>query len=138
LSKICDRALATIPIAEELDFVPLNLGTSGNPVEGFYAANFPVDVQKATASQFNGLQGDIVVTSEFVSNAAVWDVHYNSGTGLFDVTQIGNLPNQAEDGIFVTAAIINANVPEPSTVFLLGSGLLGLLVWRRQRSATKR
>ena len=33
-------------------FVPLNLGSSGTPVEGFYSANYPVNVIKADASQF--------------------------------------------------------------------------------------
>jgi len=51
--------------AEMLSFVPLNLGSSGNPVEGFYASAFPRDVVTAGASQFAGLLGDLVVTSEF-------------------------------------------------------------------------
>lgn len=48
--------------------------------------------------------GDAVITSE--TGHQVWQVHFNSGTGLFEVTQIGTFPAQPEDGIFVTADII--------------------------------
>jgi hypothetical protein len=53
-----------VPEAETVSTVPLNLGVSGNPIEGFYVANYPVDDQFAPASEFAGLQGDAIVTSE--------------------------------------------------------------------------
>lgn len=49
---------------EMLSFVPLNLGDSGNPLEGFYAANYSVNVIKADASDFLAYRGDAVITDE--------------------------------------------------------------------------
>jgi hypothetical protein len=126
----------SIPAAESVNFVPLNLGQSGNPVEGFYDANFPVDIQKADASGFAGLQGDAIITSEFGGNSPVWDLHYDPVLDQFSLTQIATLPNQSEDGIFVTADRISALVPEPSSMALLTLGSAGMGLWlRRRRSA---
>jgi PEP-CTERM motif len=123
--------LATVSGAEELTFVPLNLGASGNPVEGFYGANYPVDIQKADASSFAGLQGDIIVTGEFTH--LVTDLHFDGAK--YVAIPFGNFPSQPEDGIFVTAAIVNPgpSVPEPSTLALLGCGLASLALIRRRR-----
>ncbi|MDQ6638594.1 MAG: PEP-CTERM sorting domain-containing protein [Pseudomonadota bacterium] len=121
--------------AEMVSFVPLNLGTSGSPVEGFYAAAYPNDIQKAGASQFTAYRGDAVITSE--TGHQVWQVHFNAGTGLFEVTQIGTFPAQPEDGIFVTADIIQNPVPEPETyaLMLAGLGALGWFSRRRKQAA---
>jgi hypothetical protein len=119
--------------------VPLNLGVSGNPLEGMYVANYPNDIQFAGASQFAGLQGDAIVSEEIGSNAPFWDIKYNSGTDSFSKTLIGNLPAQAEDAIFVTADRINAiGAPEPASVVLLataGITMLGGRLLRRKRAA---
>lgn len=48
---------------EMLSFVPLNLGFSGNPLEGFYAANYSYNVIKAGASEFSAYKGDAVPRS---------------------------------------------------------------------------
>lgn len=119
--------------AEMVSFVPLNLGSSGNPVEGFYAAAYPNNIQKADASQFAPYLGDAIITSE--TGHGVFDVHWNGSA--FVVTQIGTFPAQPEDGIFVTADIIQTPVPEPETYALLLAGLasIGWATRRRRRAS---
>jgi hypothetical protein len=97
-------SVGLFPHAETISFVPLNLDAN-DPLQGFYVANYPTDIQFAPATNFTGLLGDAVVTSESGGSIA-WDVHYNSGAGTFTKTQFtftGNQITQFEDGIFVTA-----------------------------------
>jgi hypothetical protein len=110
---------ANVPSGEELSFVPLNLGASGNPVEGFYGADYTPNVIKAGVTEFTGMQGDVIVTGE--TTHQVTRVHWNNVTNAFELTNIGAFPNQPEDGLFVTAAVINA--PEPSSIALAVVGL---------------
>ena len=131
--------LTAIPSAEMVSFVPLNLGISGNPLEGFYAANYDQNVIRAPASDFTAFRGDMIVTGE--TTHQVWDVSWNGSA--FVSTLIGQFPNQPEDGIFVTAAIINpgceqtntcgASVPEPATLALGAVTLVALAATRRRK-----
>lgn len=116
-------------LPEMVSFVPLNLGSSGNPVEGFYAASYPNDIQKAAASDFVPYIGHAIVTGE--GGHQVYDVSWD---GLqFNLANIAFFPGQAEDGIFVTADIIGT-APEPGTwaLMLAGMGVLGTVVRRRR------
>ena len=129
--------VGTVPSAETVSFVPLNLGSSGNALEGFYVANYAVDIQFADASQFAGLLGDAVITSEQGSASALHSIHYDSNTNTFSITLLsGVLPAQSEDGIFVTAQrIIDVSTPEPSTMLLAGGALVMVGLLRRKRRA---
>lgn len=145
--NIVAQDIGAFPIAETVSFVPTDLGLSGNPVEGFYDANFAVDIQKASANDFvNGnLLGDAIVTGEFGSSSPVWAVSYtgnvatpgNLAAPFSAKVQVGTEPNQSEDGIFVTAQRINDVTPEPSTLFPLAGlmGGLGYLIRRRRQNA---
>ena len=126
----------SIGAAEEIGFVPLDLG-SGGSLEGFYAAAYPFSgIQKADASQFAGMIGDAIVTSEFGGADPVTNVHWNGSN--FIVSNIGNLPAQAEDGIFVTQAIITGggpSIPEPAILALFSLGLAELSFTRRRKAS---
>ncbi len=123
--------IANVPSAEELTFIPLDLNIS-DPVEGFYGANYAVDIQKGDASLFTSNLGDIIVTGETTHNVNL--LHYNPATMIYETTVLGTFPNQPEDGIFVTSAIVRgADVPEPATLAVFGFGILGAGYLRRRK-----
>ena len=119
-----------LSLPEMVSFVPLNLGASGNPVEGFYAASYPNNIQRAAASDFAPYIGDAIITGE--GGSPVYDVRWDAPSQQFVTTIIATFPGQAEDGIFVTADIIATNpVPEPQTYALMLAGL-GVVGWARR------
>ena len=135
ISHIVSIVATGLTEAETVSVVPLNLGSSLNPVEGFYVANYPVNIQKAAAAEFNSYLGDAIVTEELGSLSNVYDIHWD-GTN-FVQTLIGSLANQSEDGIFVTAQRIHDvnPTPEPLTISLFGAGLVGAVAMRRRKKS---
>jgi len=117
-----------------VSFVPLNIGQSGNPVEGFYAASFPTNIVKAAPGDFLPYIGHAIITEEG-GGQRIYDISWNGSA--FVTAVIGSFPGQAEDGIFVTADIIRNPVPEPETYAMLiaGLGVLGFAARRRKQKA---
>lgn len=121
---------------EMLSFVPLNLGASGSSLEGFYAANYAVNVVKADASQFSPYVGQAILTEEGTHNV------YRIFAGPGNVLQkelIGNFPNQPEDGVFVTVAILNPGgtaAPEHASWMTIVFSI-GMIAWMRRRLGSR-
>ncbi len=128
---VVTEVVGNLNLPEMVSFVPLNLGLSGNPLEGFYAASYPNNIQKANASEFLPYLGHAIVTGEG-GGREIYDISWNGQQ--FVTSIIGTFTGQAEDGIFVTADIIRNPIPEPETwaLMLAGLGALGAVARRRR------
>lgn len=129
---------------EMLSFVPLDFALTLDPLAGFYAARYPTEVVKAGFTEFAPYAGQAVITEEGSHN--IFAVSWNGSS--FVKTFIGNLGGQPEDGIFVTAAIIDpgctirgdcgqGTVSEPEGLATVGLGLAAMAAvgLRRRRAA---
>lgn len=145
-------AVGDFPEAETVSFVPLTLNTS-DPLEGFYDSNYGANnIQFASASNFTGILGDVIVTCEDDcpgnNGSTVYNIQYIGGAGcattvsnscitVTQFTMTGTTLTQSEDGEFVTLQReADAGTPEPATLLLLGPALLGLVVWHKRRRKT--
>ena len=125
---------------EMLSFVPLDFNLTLDPLAGFYAARYPTEVVHAAASEFAAYVGQAVITEE--NTHLLYAIAWNGSQ--FTTQSLGDFGGQPEDGIFVTAAILdpgcttrpggcNTSVPEPATLGLVGLVLLGMVSVRGRK-----
>jgi hypothetical protein len=128
-------AVFSIDEAESISFVPANIASESNPLEGFYGVNYPYDIDFAAASQFDAYAGDVIVTSEIAgANPNIFAISLDSND-IATITGIGSMW-QPEDSIFVTqeSVVIHGGVPDGgSTAVLLLAGVVSLGVLSRRR-----
>jgi len=123
--------------AESISFVPVNIASESNPLEGFYGVNYPSDVIFAPSSEFDPYEGDVIVTSEIDgANPNIYSISLSS-TDVATITGIGTMGRQPEDSIFVTAQTVQIHngVPDGgNTAAMLAAGMLalGALAYRRK------
>jgi hypothetical protein len=132
-----------ISAAESISFVPANISSETNPVEGFYGVNYPYNVLFAPASQFDQYAGDVIVTSESPgANNNIWAISLDSVNSA-TITGIGSM-YQPEDSIFVTQQTVDTHgtgVPDGgSTAAMLLAAMvsLGALASRRKSEISTR
>ena len=110
--------------------------------ENFFGMQFAQDaIFGAAASEFAPFVGDILLTQESVAGGTsglsrlFWD-GTNLVTEQFGLAAGSDAVGQWEHVTFAPAGLTSvAPIPEPSTVLLLGTGLLGLMGynWRRKK-----
>jgi hypothetical protein len=131
----------SIPEAESISFVPANISSEINPVEGFYGVNYPYNVLFAPAAQFDQYAGDVIVTSESPgASPNIWAISLNSVDNA-TISGIGSI-YQPEDSIFVTEQSVQTHgVPDGgNTAALLLVGILSVraLTCRRKSAVPMR
>jgi hypothetical protein len=130
----------SIDEAESISFVPADISSETNPLEGFYGVNYPYDIVYAPSSQFDPYAGDVIVTSEVPGAVPNIFAISLSNTDVATITGIGSM-YQPEDSIFVTqeSVVIHNGVPDGgSTATLLLAGVLALsaLAYRRKAAVS--
>lgn len=110
-----DGFVTVLPVSiieglEALAFVPLDLGVSGNPVEGLYGPHYPQTVLKALPSEFAGFHGHLIATSEY-DETPITKIHWDGAQ--FVGTFFGQWPPHAEDAIFVTEVALDPHCGSP-------------------------
>jgi hypothetical protein len=125
-----------IPEAESISFVPANISSESNPLEGFYGVNYPDNIVFAPAPQFDQYAGDVIVTSEIDGESPNIFAISLSSTDVATITGIGTMV-QPEDSIFVTAQVVQTHGTVPdggntAAMMLAGVLSLGALAYRRK------
>jgi hypothetical protein len=125
----------TLSVAiEDIDLIPAN--------ENFFGVNYGTSkLLGAPASDFDSMEGDILLTQEFGGGpSGLFRLSWN-GTSLVTTAltlDAGSAtPGQWEHVTFAPAGVVEIppTVPEPATLILLGSGLAGLAAWRVRKEA---
>jgi hypothetical protein len=137
-------------VTEATFSIPGSGGTSPATVSGFGAIFADVDLATATSIQYfltdntsftafappnnNGLSflGVFFNAGEQVSRVRITTGNTPLGLGLSDLN--GDLVDVVVMDDFIYGEPQQAIIPEPATLLLLGSGLAGLIIWRRSFS----
>jgi choice-of-anchor A domain-containing protein len=118
-------------------------GSSFNPMANFNASttlnqSIIWNFADATSISLQGWHGAVLAKNATVSNSSAMEgflyaANFNGRGELHDFSFTGVLPSSLTVG---STAGMTSNVPEPGSLLLLGSGLIGILLNRRQaRSA---
>jgi hypothetical protein len=132
----------SIPDAESISFVPADIATETDSIEGFYGVNYPYNVLFAPSSQFDKYAGDVIVTGEAPgATNNIYAISLDS-SNVATITDIGSM-YQPEDSIFVTQQTvqIHGSVPDggnTAAMMLAGILLLGALAHRRKSALSTR
>ena len=99
-----------------------------------FSTGYNPDVQIALLNNWTQINGVYTFSGwidipEFAGGRDIWDLIENDGATGFQIVATGT----ESDFIFDKARLEGTTVPEPGTMMLLGSGLLGLVAWGRRK-----